>query len=574
VARIPPVRNSIPEALGFPSPWPGARSRTSGRLVAVTAVAAVFMTVGTFWVAARADVAAADSVTATINIGHEPTAIAVNPAGTDAYTTNWYPGTVSVIDLATNAVTATIPVGGSPNGVAVNSAGTDAYVTNSDDDTVSVIDLATNTVTATIPVGAYPYGLAVNPAGTDAYVANTRENTLSIIDLTTNTVTSTIPVGNHPIGLAVNPAGTNAYVANVNDRTVSVVDLATNSVTATIRVGGSPAEVALNPAGTSAYVTNSGDDMVSVIDLATNTVRATIPLSDKSFGLAVNPAGTDAYVTSTNTFPNEMWVIDLGNNAVTATVALGNVPSAVAVNPAATDAYVPVFSDSAVYVVALEPPAPGTPGRPTATDGDHRAIVTVTGPITGGTPSYYTVTAADTTVPGHGGQACTVAEAPWACTLTGLTNGDTYTFTTTATNTAGTSAPSPASNPVTPTPPADLSVILTSPADAGDGTTFIETVTVTDQGPEPAAGVATNVYIPAGVIVTAAPGATRQAGTLDWSHAALAATQTVTYPVTIKVGATSPSPATLGAVTENDGYDPNPANNAAVTTIQITPAQP
>ncbi|MCU1582644.1 MAG: fibronectin, partial [Microbacteriaceae bacterium] len=39
-------------------------------------------------------------------------------------------------------------------------------------------------------------------------------------------------------------------------------------------------------------------------------------------------------------------------------------------------------------------------------------------------------------------------------TVTGLTNGDTYTFTVTATNAIGTGAPSQASNAVTPATPA------------------------------------------------------------------------------------------------------------------------
>src|SRR5438067_10227281 len=71
---------------------------------------------------------------------------------------------VTVIDTATNAIVTNITgVGTVPEGVAVNPAGTRAYITNSSTPgTVAVIDIATNTVVATIPVGNAPFGIAVN----------------------------------------------------------------------------------------------------------------------------------------------------------------------------------------------------------------------------------------------------------------------------------------------------------------------------------------------------------------------------------------------------------------------------
>ncbi len=93
---------------------------------------------------------ATNRVTATIAVGVTPFGVAVNPAGTFAYITNRGAAdvtgpnggnSVSVIDLADNRVTATIAVGSDPRGVAVNPAGTFAYVTNYDSGTVSVIAL-------------------------------------------------------------------------------------------------------------------------------------------------------------------------------------------------------------------------------------------------------------------------------------------------------------------------------------------------------------------------------------------------------------------------------------------------
>ncbi|MCL2407106.1 MAG: fibronectin type III domain-containing protein [Defluviitaleaceae bacterium] len=88
-----------------------------------------------------------------------------------------------------------------------------------------------------------------------------------------------------------------------------------------------------------------------------------------------------------------------------------------------------------------------TPTPPTnihTTPGDTQATISFTPPTdNGGSPiTYFTVTAHP------GGYMATGTASP--ITITGLTNGVEYTFTVTATNAIGASAPSEASNPVTP----------------------------------------------------------------------------------------------------------------------------
>src|SRR5215471_5713243 len=83
-----------------------------------------------------------------------------------------------------------------------------AYITNGFSNTVSVIDTATNTVTATIPVGSFPFGVAVIPDGSKVYVPNIGDNTVSVIGTATNTVIgSPISFGSGPGGAAVTPEG-------------------------------------------------------------------------------------------------------------------------------------------------------------------------------------------------------------------------------------------------------------------------------------------------------------------------------------------------------------------------------
>ena len=111
---------------------------------------------------------------------------------------------------------------------------------------------------------------------------------------------------------------------------------------------------------------------------------------------------------------------------------------------AATNAATTVSQTFSVNAVAPSAPTIGS-----ATAGDTQASVSFTAPAsTGGAPILaggYTVTASP------GGATGTGSGSP--ITVTGLTNGVTYTFTVTATNSAGTGAASAASNSVTPASP-------------------------------------------------------------------------------------------------------------------------
>jgi hypothetical protein len=90
---------------------------------------------------------------------------------------------------------------------------------------------------------------------------------------------------------------------------------------------------------------------------------------------------------------------------------------------------------------------PGLPTGVTATAGNTQAAVSWTAPAsTGGSAiAAYTVTAS-----GLGGQTCTWASGPLTCTVTGLSNGVSYTFTATAANAAGNGSASTPSNAITP----------------------------------------------------------------------------------------------------------------------------
>ena len=152
-----------------------------------------------------------------------------------------------------------------------------------------------------------------------------------------------------------------------------------------------------------------------------------------------------------------------GSTTLTPTVITGNPPATNTSISGLTNGTTYTFTVTATNAVgtspasapsnAVTPAAPTAPAAPTgitASAGNASASVTWTAPANGGSAiTSYTVTPY---VGGNAQPATTVTGTPPAttATVTGLTNGQSYTFTVTATNGVGTSPPSSPSNAVTP----------------------------------------------------------------------------------------------------------------------------
>jgi hypothetical protein len=219
---------------------------------------------------------------------------------------------------------------------------------------------------------------------------------------------------------------------------------------------------------------------------------------------------------------------------------------------------------------------PGTPAVFLVTPGTGQATVEFTPPADdGGSPvTGYAVTATDLTTPANGGQTATGTASP--ITVTGLTNGDNYTFTVTATNAAGSggSSPSTPASTAAPIPPgnpsADLSVTVSPHPSAADGSTFTETVTVANHGPWPAASVSTGITIPRGLTLTADPGGTKAGPVVYWTASSIGVNSSVTYTITVQVSASARGTVLFAAASASLKVpDPRPLNNAALTTVKL-----
>ena len=213
--------------------------------------------------------------------------------------------------------------------------------------------------------------------------------------------------------------------------------------------------------------------------------------------------------------------------------------------------------------------APGTPSAPTALAGSGSATVTVNPSTSGGPADSFLITASN-------GSTCRVDAPATTCVITGLTDGASYTFTSTATNSAGSASASTASNSVTPA--GKPSIVTGVSATAGNGNAAVRFTAPATNGGAPIASYTvtastgqTCIITPTfpdplgctvngltnGTAVTFAVQANNGAYTSDSSTATIAVTPATISAAPSAVTATSTSPGkatvTFTAPTDNGG---------------------
>ena len=143
-----------------------------------------------------------------------------------AYVTNGASNTVSVLDLVNLRQDRTLQVGLNPSGVAVNPVRNEVYVVNTQSGTVTVINAAANRIVSTIGVHRLPYFISVEPSGQRAYIANSGSNSVSVVDLDRRREVAVAGTGEQP-GLArISSDMRSLVVTNRGSSSVSVFDVA------------------------------------------------------------------------------------------------------------------------------------------------------------------------------------------------------------------------------------------------------------------------------------------------------------------------------------------------------------
>src|SRR5947207_2572527 len=208
-----------------------------------------------------------------------PTNLQITPDGTLALVANsmawvqdgsaWKPAPdtrLYVIDLTTSppAHIATVEVGKQPSGLAISRAGDLALVTNRADNSIGVLSIHGKEVKLldTVPMGEMVAAVAIAPDGRRAFAVKFPGHKVAMLEISGQKVTYTkydMPVGLWPYNIDITPNGKLALTADNGNGgssdghvdTVSVIDLEANPprVIDRVVVGDAPEGFAISPTG-------------------------------------------------------------------------------------------------------------------------------------------------------------------------------------------------------------------------------------------------------------------------------------------------------------------------------------
>ena len=242
----------------------------------------------------------------TVEVGQQPSGMAISPAGDLALIANRAGNSISVLAIDGKKVehVGEVDMGGQVAAVAIAPDGKRALAAKFPEHKVALLAIDGRNVTydgQDMPVGLWPYNVAITPDGRLALTADNgasgasdgHVDTVSVIDLEADPprVIDKVVVGDGPEGLAISPTGEIAVAVLLNgsaavpqdawfaNPTGKVVVLALDgkqvSKVGEVDVGGLPEGVVFSTDGSYLYVGNYTDSDVSVLKVDGTTVTDT-----------------------------------------------------------------------------------------------------------------------------------------------------------------------------------------------------------------------------------------------------------------------------------------------------------
>jgi YVTN family beta-propeller protein len=175
--------------------------------------------------------------------------LALSADGSRAYVTNFWHGTVSVLDLRARRILAQIATGSGTEGISLSPDGRHVYTSSVYINEIVKIDTGILQVVGRAKLSTCLGAVRVVPTPVDGktLVVNCADNgRVLLVEAGTLRLTHEIPVGTMPIGIAV-PDDRFAYAANMGDDTISVIDIRRGVVVRTIPAGDDPDGIVFLP---------------------------------------------------------------------------------------------------------------------------------------------------------------------------------------------------------------------------------------------------------------------------------------------------------------------------------------
>jgi YVTN family beta-propeller protein len=316
-----------------------------------------------------ADVAVIDTATDTVRtriaVGNVPHQVAISDVTGKLVASNTADDTISIVDLTTLEAS-TLQLGHEPEHMELDPSGELLAVGNIAAGTVSLVALDQPREIARIDGLFSPHNLTFSPDGTRLYVANLGADHVSVIDVAKAEVVDEIRVAESTvasgdaqadaefqgiINVTRTPDGRLGFAAHGEGNRLAVLDLRTGALKASIELGSLPWRAYGTADGRYMLVPNNGEATVSVISTSTLEEVARLPGAEDMTGVNTGWFETTAVVISRG--EDKALVYDLESMAKVGEIALPGTPETGVTTPDGTKLYVALSGTGQVAVIDM-----------------------------------------------------------------------------------------------------------------------------------------------------------------------------------------------------------------------------